>query len=124
MEDPTEPTMEDPTKPPSLYVRVKQWHMAMAQISPGLELQYVEGIRMLELISPISKWSLFGGSGVSLQLVDVISAVWQELYDVNVVFVCAVFAEHDNDKQATQSYTYMKYKYIYIYIYVYIYIYM
>ena len=57
------------------------WHEAM---SPAVEVEYVQGIRNLQAISPIPRWSLYAGSGAAKIYLDALVWVWDKKYDIKV----------------------------------------
>jgi hypothetical protein len=76
---------------------ILKWHMQMSQ---EVELEYIASIRPLELISPIPRWQLFVGCGLSARFWHSVTAVWLELYGVKVAFADELMCERDPDKQA------------------------
>ena len=75
---------------------IRRW---LTNLPAETELEFVSAIRNLSTVTPIQRWSLFGGSGVGGKFFARLSAVLADMYDIHVAFPPCVIAEHENDKR-------------------------
>ena len=64
-----------------------------------LEVEFMSAVRNLASISPISRWSLCSGTGLSTHVMSALTTVWSVLYNLKCEFVCTLYAEKDARKR-------------------------
>ena len=72
----------------------------LSRMSTATTLEFVEGIRQLEGISPVPRWGLFGGCCISSVFFRHLSPILKELYSIDIDFTTELVAEIDTERQA------------------------